>query len=82
MMPRFIKSHIDRNELAGFAPLFSVLGTAAYAGGAPIVRGALQVSFWGALAMGLTAGIGKLFGTVIQMMLLSKAFPMMFLPSL
>jgi vacuolar iron transporter family protein len=40
-------------------------GTAAYAGGASIVKGALRVSFWGALAMGLTAGIGKLFGTVI-----------------
>ncbi len=38
-------------------------GTAAYAGGASIVRGALRVSFWGALAMGLTAGVGKLFGT-------------------
>ena len=38
-------------------------GTAAYAGGASIVKGALRVSFWGALAMGLTAGVGKLFGT-------------------
>jgi vacuolar iron transporter family protein len=40
-------------------------GTAAYAGGASIVRGAMRVAFWGALAMGLTAGIGKLFGTMI-----------------
>ena len=38
-------------------------GTAAYAGGASIVRGAVRVAFWGALAMGLTAGVGKLFGT-------------------
>jgi VIT1/CCC1 family predicted Fe2+/Mn2+ transporter len=38
-------------------------GAAAYAGGASIVRGALRVFFWGALAMGLTAGVGKLFGT-------------------
>jgi VIT1/CCC1 family predicted Fe2+/Mn2+ transporter len=40
-------------------------GTAAYAGGAPIVRGAVRVSFWGAIAMGLTAGIGRLFGTTL-----------------
>lgn len=36
-------------------------GTAAWAGGAPVVRGALRVSFWGALAMGLTALAGRLF---------------------
>jgi len=35
---------------------------AAYAGGASIARGAMRVAFWGALAMGLTAGVGKLFG--------------------
>jgi VIT1/CCC1 family predicted Fe2+/Mn2+ transporter len=37
-------------------------GLAAYAGGAPIAPGALRVTFWGALAMALTAGIGTLFG--------------------
>jgi VIT1/CCC1 family predicted Fe2+/Mn2+ transporter len=41
-----------------------VLGAlAAHAGGAPLVRGALRVAFWGALAMGLTELVGKLFGT-------------------
>ena len=40
-------------------------GTAAYAGGASIVRGAMRVSFWGALAMGITAGVGRLFGTAL-----------------
>lgn len=40
-------------------------GTAAHAGGASIVRGAGRVAFWGALAMGLTAGAGKLFGTAL-----------------
>jgi VIT1/CCC1 family predicted Fe2+/Mn2+ transporter len=40
-------------------------GTAAYAGGASVVKGAIRVAFWGALAMGITAGIGKLFGTVV-----------------
>jgi VIT1/CCC1 family predicted Fe2+/Mn2+ transporter len=27
--------------------------------------GAIRVMFWGALAMGLTAGVGALFGTII-----------------
>jgi vacuolar iron transporter family protein len=38
---------------------------AASAGGAPILRASLRVVFWGALAMGLTAGVGKLFGTAM-----------------
>jgi VIT1/CCC1 family predicted Fe2+/Mn2+ transporter len=37
-------------------------GLAAYAGGAPVAPGALRVTFWGALAMALTAGIGTLVG--------------------
>jgi VIT1/CCC1 family predicted Fe2+/Mn2+ transporter len=35
---------------------------AARAGGAPILASVLRVSFWGALAMGLTAAVGALFG--------------------
>ena len=43
-----------------------VLGaTAAQMGGAPRVRGAVRVAFWGAVAMGATALVGKLFGTVV-----------------
>jgi len=42
-----------------------VLGAlAARAGGAPVLRASLRVVFWGALAMGLTAIAGKLFGGV------------------
>jgi len=37
-------------------------GFGAYAGGAPLVKAALRVTFWGALAMGLTAAVGALFG--------------------
>jgi len=37
-------------------------GVAAGAGGAPVAVGALRVTFWGALAMALTAGVGALFG--------------------
>ncbi len=39
-------------------------GLAAHAGGARIAQGAMRVTFWGALAMGLTAGVGALFGIV------------------
>ena len=41
----------------------AVLGAlAARAGGAGVATGALRVTFWGALAMALTAGVGALFG--------------------
>lgn len=36
-------------------------GLAAYAGGAPILRGAVRVAFWGALAMLASSGVGRLF---------------------
>ena len=39
-------------------------GFAAYAGGSSVAKGAFRVVFWGALAMALTAGIGRLFGNV------------------
>ena len=39
-------------------------GLAAQAGGASISTGALRVTFWGALAMLLTAVVGRLFGVV------------------
>jgi VIT1/CCC1 family predicted Fe2+/Mn2+ transporter len=43
----------------------AVLGAvAARVGGAPIAPGMARVTFWGALAMAITAGVGALFGTV------------------
>jgi VIT1/CCC1 family predicted Fe2+/Mn2+ transporter len=39
-------------------------GLAARLGGASLIRGALRVAFWGAVAMGCTALVGRLFGTV------------------
>jgi vacuolar iron transporter family protein len=39
-------------------------GLAARVGGASVITGAMRVTFWSALAMGLTAGVGALFGTV------------------
>lgn len=41
----------------------ALLGSlAARAGGAPVMTSVVRVTFWGALAMGLTAGVGALFG--------------------
>jgi VIT1/CCC1 family predicted Fe2+/Mn2+ transporter len=50
--------------VAGSALLFlALLGSlSGGAGGASVVRAAVRVTFWGALAMALTAGVGALFG--------------------
>ena len=43
----------------------AVLGAvSAQAGGASLAVGAWRVTFWGTLAMAITAGVGKLFGAV------------------
>lgn len=45
----------------------AVLGAvAARTGGAPAALGAWRVTFWGALAMAITAGVGALFGTAVS----------------
>ena len=46
-----------------FLALLGAIG--AIAGGANIQRATVRVTFWGALALAITAGIGKLFGTVV-----------------
>lgn len=44
----------------------AVLGSlAARTGGSSVLRSALRVTFWGALAMALTAGVGALFGATL-----------------
>jgi len=43
--------------------LIALGAIAARAGGASAVVGAARVGFWGALAMALTAGVGRVFGT-------------------
>jgi VIT1/CCC1 family predicted Fe2+/Mn2+ transporter len=37
----------------------------AWAGGAPLIRSVFRVTFWGALAMAATAGVGALLGVAI-----------------
>lgn len=68
LLVAFIAS--ERNLLvlvAGTSLLFlALLGAlAARAGGAAVATGAMRVTFWGALAMGATAAVGALFGTVV-----------------
>lgn len=53
-------------EAAGSILFLALLGAlGARAGGAPVLRPVLRVVFWGALAMALTAGIGRLVGTAV-----------------
>ncbi len=46
-----------------FLALLGALG--ARTGGAHVLTATLRVTFWGALAMAITAGIGALFGTIV-----------------
>jgi len=67
-MPLLIVATVSEARLipmvSGTSLLFlALLGAlAARAGGARVTPGALRVTLWGALAMGLTAGVGALFG--------------------
>jgi VIT1/CCC1 family predicted Fe2+/Mn2+ transporter len=52
--------------IAGSLAFLAVLGAVgAKAGGADVWRATLRVMIWGALAMLVTAGVGRLFGTVV-----------------
>ena len=46
-----------------FLALLGAIG--AKTGGADVLKGTVRVTFWGALAMAITAGIGAIFGTVV-----------------
>ena len=45
--------------------LVTLGAVAAKLGGAPLVAGAARVAFWGAVAMGATALVGRLFGAAV-----------------
>jgi VIT1/CCC1 family predicted Fe2+/Mn2+ transporter len=70
-MPLLVTTFAPSDQLiplvAGSSLVFlALLGAlAARAGGSSVVRGATRVTFWGALAMGVTAGIGTLFGSTV-----------------
>jgi VIT1/CCC1 family predicted Fe2+/Mn2+ transporter len=61
--PRFLLIPIVAATSILFLALLGGLG--AKAGGAPVRRATLRVTFWGALAMALTAGVGALFGAAV-----------------
>ena len=52
-------------SLVSLVSLAALGALAARAGGAPAAVGAGRVAFWGALAMAVTAAVGKLFGAVV-----------------
>src|ERR1700676_933416 len=70
-MPLLITAVTPESSLIIFVPGASLLflallgALAAGAGGAGVTVGAMRVTFWGALAMGVTAGVGALFGTIM-----------------
>jgi VIT1/CCC1 family predicted Fe2+/Mn2+ transporter len=51
--------------LTSLACLAILGGVAAKIGGAAVLKGGLRVMFWGVLAMGITTGVGIIFGTKI-----------------
>ena len=52
-------------SLAALLFLMLLGGVGAKAGGAPIGKGVLRVTFWGVIAMAVTYGIGRLLGTSV-----------------
>ena len=70
-MPLFIAAIVPTPNLIIVVSITSLLflaflgALAARAGGASVTPGAIRVTFWGALAMGMTTGVGALFATVV-----------------
>ena len=70
-MPLFVTALAPEASLiaivSGTSLVFLALlgGAAARVGGARVMVGAMRVTFWGALAMGLTAGVGTLYGILM-----------------
>ena len=70
-LPLGVAAYIPVHQISIIVALLSLVflaglgGVAARAGGASISKGAMRVAFWGILAMGLTALVGRLFGVVI-----------------
>ncbi len=71
IIPLLVAAAALPRYLIGFTVAASLLcllflgGVSAKAGGADVMRGALRVALWSALAMAVTAGVGALLGTTI-----------------
>jgi VIT1/CCC1 family predicted Fe2+/Mn2+ transporter len=70
-IPLIVAAVADPHYLIGFTVAASLIcllflgGVSAKVGGANVMTGALRVTLWSALAMGVTAGVGALFGTAV-----------------
>lgn len=70
-LPLLVATAAPQANLIPFVAVASVIflamlgALAARAGGAAKAMGAIRVTFWGALAMAVTAGVGALFGTAV-----------------
>ena len=70
-LPLAVAALVPTSALSGAVAACSLVflaalgALAARTGGAPIVASTLRVTFWGALAMAITAGAGALFGNVV-----------------
>ena len=56
---------MDSGDENSAMALMALGGLAAWAGGAPIRTASLRMLFWGGLAMGLTALVGRIFGAAV-----------------
>lgn len=71
LVPLLVVVLASPTYLVGCEVVFSLLalavlgGVSSYLGGVPIYKGILRVTFWGALAMGITALAGSLFDVLI-----------------
>jgi len=70
-LPLITAAVVPTGQILVYVPAASLVclaalgGLSAGAGGAPRGRAALRVTFWGALAMALTAVVGRLFGAAV-----------------
>jgi vacuolar iron transporter family protein len=70
-IPLIVAAAVDSHYLIGCTVAASLIcllflgGVSAKVGGADVMTGALRVTLWSALAMGVTAGVGALVGTVV-----------------
>jgi VIT1/CCC1 family predicted Fe2+/Mn2+ transporter len=70
-LPLLTSAVVPTGRILIFVPVFSLVflaglgAVSARAGGSSRSRAALRVTFWGALAMALTALVGRLFGAVV-----------------
>lgn len=70
-MPLLVAVIVPHTRLIPFVSFTALIflailgGLAAYAGGASMTKGIMRVTFWGAMAMAITAGVGTLFGAVV-----------------